>query len=57
MNVFVFRYHGSHQYVEHEIKLKMGITESFVRLSVGLEDIDDITDDLDQALRKLEDEK
>lgn len=29
-----------------------GITEGLVRVSVGLEDIDDLTDDFDQALRK-----
>jgi len=28
------------------------VTDDFVRLSVGLEHVDDITADLDQALRK-----
>jgi O-acetylhomoserine (thiol)-lyase len=29
-----------------------GITEDYVRVSVGLEDLEDIIADLDQALRK-----
>jgi cystathionine beta-lyase/cystathionine gamma-synthase len=29
----------------------MGITEGMLRLSVGLEDVDDLIDDLDQALK------
>ncbi len=33
-----------------EERLKMGITDSLIRLSVGLEDIEDIIADLDQAL-------
>jgi O-acetylhomoserine (thiol)-lyase len=28
-----------------------GVTEDFIRVSVGLEDVDDITEDIDQALR------
>jgi cystathionine gamma-lyase/homocysteine desulfhydrase len=28
----------------------MGVTEGLVRLSVGIEDIDDLLEDLDQAL-------
>jgi len=29
-----------------------GVTEDFIRVSVGLEDVEDITEDIDQALRK-----
>jgi O-acetylhomoserine (thiol)-lyase len=29
-----------------------GVTEDFIRLSVGLEDLEDIKEDIDQALRK-----
>ncbi len=28
----------------------MGLTDSLVRLSVGIEDVDDLIEDLDQAL-------
>lgn len=41
--------HGS---IPEEERLKVGITDSLVRLSVGIEDIDDLIADLDQALFK-----
>ena len=40
----------THQRLSPEAKLEMGITEGFLRLSVGLEDADDLIDDLAQAL-------
>jgi len=40
----------THQSRKPEEKLAMGITEGLVRLSVGLEDVDDILADLGQAL-------
>ena len=42
----------THQQLTPEERLKTGVTDDFVRLSVGLESIDDILGDLDQALRK-----
>ena len=39
--------HGS---IPKEVRLKSGIKDELVRLSVGLEDIEDLIDDLDQAL-------
>jgi len=36
--------------VTREQRLKMGVSDGLVRLSVGLEDIDDLITDLDQAL-------
>jgi O-acetylhomoserine (thiol)-lyase len=41
----------THQQLTVEEKLAGGITDDLIRLSVGLEDIDDIVWDLDQALR------
>ncbi|WP_442265158.1 cystathionine gamma-synthase [Tenacibaculum sp. ZS6-P6] len=41
--------HGS---IPEEERLKMGITDSLIRLSVGIEDIEDLLSDLDQALNK-----
>ncbi|MHA1237084.1 MAG: PLP-dependent transferase, partial [Candidatus Hodarchaeales archaeon] len=35
---------------EHDLKVQTGITETLVRLSVGIEDLSDIINDLDQAL-------
>ena len=34
--------------------VKVGISEGFVRLSVGIEDRHDLIDDLSQALRKVD---
>ncbi len=40
----------THQRLSDDEKLALGITEGLVRLSVGLEDADDLIEDLDQAL-------
>jgi O-acetylhomoserine (thiol)-lyase len=40
----------THQQLTTEEKLAGGITDDLIRLSVGLEEIDDILWDLDQAL-------
>ena len=42
----------THQQLTSEERLDTGVTDDFVRLSVGLEHIDDIFEDLDQALRE-----
>ncbi len=41
----------THQQLAPNEQLTAGVTPDFIRLSVGLEDIDDILGDLDQALR------
>jgi cystathionine beta-lyase/cystathionine gamma-synthase len=41
----------SHAAFPPEVKRRKGITEAIVRLSVGIEDADDLCADLDQALR------
>lgn len=41
----------THSSVSDELKAKLGITEGLVRLSVGLEDINDLLQDLEHALR------
>jgi len=40
----------SHASMPEEMREKVGITEGLVRLSVGLENIDDIIEDMSQAL-------
>jgi methionine-gamma-lyase len=40
----------SHYFVPKEQREKFGITDGLVRLSVGIEDVQDIIDDLEQAL-------
>ena len=42
----------THQQLTPEQRLATGVTDDFIRLSVGLEHIDDIIADLDQALGK-----
>jgi methionine-gamma-lyase len=42
----------THAIVPREDRLKAGITDGLVRLSVGIEGVDDIIEDLDQALAK-----
>ena len=41
----------SHQKMTDEARAELGITDSLLRLSVGIEDVDDIIADIDQALK------
>lgn len=41
----------THASVPEDQRRALGITDSLVRLSVGLEDTEDLINDLDQALR------
>jgi cystathionine gamma-lyase len=41
----------THDQVALEHRLKVGLTDNLIRLSVGLEDKDDLIEDLDQALK------
>ncbi|HEX2967171.1 MAG TPA: O-acetylhomoserine aminocarboxypropyltransferase/cysteine synthase family protein [Syntrophorhabdaceae bacterium] len=42
----------THQQLTKAEQEQTGVTEDFIRLSVGLEDVEDIEEDIDQALRK-----
>ena len=42
----------THQQLTREEQEETGVTEDYIRLSVGLEDIEDIKEDIDQALKK-----
>ena len=44
---------SSHRSLPEKERARLGITEGLVRLSVGIEDADDVIADIDQALRKL----
>jgi cystathionine beta-lyase/cystathionine gamma-synthase len=44
---------SSHAALPAEERARLGIRDSLVRLSVGIEDVEDIKEDLDQALRSL----
>ena len=43
----------SHSKISREERIKSGITDGLVRLSVGLEDVDDLIEDLSQALSQV----
>jgi len=43
----------THSKVSAEGKAMAGITDGLVRFSVGIEDVDDLIADLDQALQKV----
>jgi O-acetylhomoserine (thiol)-lyase len=42
----------THQQLTREEQEQTGVSEDYVRLSIGLENVEDITEDIDQALRK-----
>jgi methionine-gamma-lyase len=43
----------SHAKVPREARIKAGITDGLIRISVGLENVDDLIEDLSQALTKV----
>jgi len=42
----------THSNLTEEEQLASGVSADFIRLSVGIEDVEDIIDDIDQALKK-----
>ncbi|MCL4377671.1 MAG: O-acetylhomoserine aminocarboxypropyltransferase/cysteine synthase [Actinobacteria bacterium] len=46
----------THQQLSEEEQLATGVTSDFIRLSIGLENIDDIIADIDQALKKSQEQ-
>jgi O-acetylhomoserine (thiol)-lyase len=42
----------THQQLTSKEQEETGVTEDFIRLSIGLEDVEDIKEDIDQALKK-----
>jgi cystathionine beta-lyase len=44
----------THASIPNEIRQKVGITDGLIRLSIGIENIDDILFDLDQAIDESE---
>lgn len=43
----------THAHVPPEVRLEMGISDGLIRLSVGIENIDDLLADFDQALARI----
>ncbi|MFC2036560.1 trans-sulfuration enzyme family protein [Chloroflexota bacterium] len=46
--------HTSHRQVSPEVRAAIGIGDGLVRLSVGIEDVEDIVADLEQALERVQ---
>jgi len=44
----------THQQLNDEEQAATGVTPDFVRLSIGIENVDDIINDISQALKKAE---
>ena len=44
----------THASIPKEVREKTGVTDGLIRLSVGIEDIADLIDDLDQALNQAQ---
>jgi cystathionine beta-lyase/cystathionine gamma-synthase len=40
----------THASIPREDRLKVGLTDSLIRLSVGVEDVDDLIEDLNQVI-------
>ncbi len=47
----------THASVEPEVRRKVGIADGLIRLSVGLEDVEDLIEDLDQAFKRVKSAK
>ena len=43
----------THASIPRESRMKVGLTDSLIRLSVGVEDVDDLIEDLRQAIEKV----
>ena len=43
----------THAAIPKQERLKSGVTDSLIRLSVGIEDIDDLIYDLESTLKKV----
>jgi cystathionine beta-lyase len=43
----------THASIPKEDRLKVGLTDSLIRLSVGIEDVSDLIDDLNEAIDHL----
>jgi cystathionine beta-lyase/cystathionine gamma-synthase len=43
----------THASIPREERMKNGLSDSLIRLSIGVEDFEDLLDDLGQALEKV----
>ena len=43
----------THASIPKEERMKVGLTDSLIRLSIGIEDVDDLIEDLEKALEQI----
>ena len=43
-------FNSSHGAVPEDVRIAAGVVPGFVRMSIGIEDVDDLWEDIDQAL-------
>jgi cystathionine beta-lyase/cystathionine gamma-synthase len=46
-------FNTSHMFVPEEVRIAAGINPGFVRMSVGIEDVEDLWRDIEQALNSI----
>ena len=44
----------THASIPYDVRQKVGITDGLIRLSIGIENIDDLLNDLEQAIKESE---
>ena len=50
-STITYPYLTTHRQLSEEQKIACGVSDDFMRFSVGLEDVDDIIEDLDRAIK------
>jgi cystathionine beta-lyase/cystathionine gamma-synthase len=50
-------FNSSHMFVPEDVRIDAGVVPGFVRMSVGIEDVEDLWADIDQALAAASPEK
>jgi cystathionine beta-lyase/cystathionine gamma-synthase len=46
-------FNSSHMFVPEEVRMEAGVVPGFVRLSIGIEDVEDLWSDIEGALASL----
>ena len=55
-SILSYPYKMSHACVPEEERIRMGVTSGLIRLSVGIEDSEDLINDIENALSKMDEE-
>jgi cystathionine beta-lyase/cystathionine gamma-synthase len=46
-------FNSSHMFVPEDVRVEAGVVPGFVRLSIGIEDVEDLWEDIEGALASL----